>query len=224
MPTPKITIQELTLTLAAPDCNPILLTPNFLKGSGIIPNDWELARKPTLTPQIAQISFTNGINLISQPGNLTLIQALAPDTDPDSLQTPELAQKYIQALPNLDYQAVAINPRTFITFPDDNDDAAQQYLNSLLAPAPWQHAGTAPLKATLNLNYTFDGRTLNLSINEIKLQKEDQTAQHAVLFSGNVPQKISAKSEGEKLEQLRGAINQWRPVWDTYQGLFGQFV
>ncbi|MEM8640612.1 MAG: hypothetical protein AAGG51_17610 [Cyanobacteria bacterium P01_G01_bin.54] len=224
MPTPKITIQELTLTLAAPDCNPILLTPNFLKGSGIIPSDWELARKPTLTPQIAQISFTNGINLISQPGSLTLIQALAPDADPSSLQTPELAQKYIQALPNLDYQAVAVNPRTFLTFPDDNDDAARQYLGNLLAPAPWQQAGTAPLKATLNLNYTFDNKALNLSINEIKLQKEDESAQYAVLFSGNVPQKIKAESEGEKLEQLRNAINQWQPVWEIYQGLFQQFV
>ncbi|MGB0562641.1 MAG: hypothetical protein ACPGVO_12695 [Spirulinaceae cyanobacterium] len=45
------------------------------------------------------------------------------------------------------------------------------------------------------LNYTF-----NLSINEIKLQKEDQTAQPAVLFSGNVPQKIKAESEREKLD------------------------
>ncbi|MGB0560198.1 MAG: hypothetical protein ACPGVO_00130, partial [Spirulinaceae cyanobacterium] len=217
-------IQELTLTLAAPDCNPILLTPNFLKGSGIIPSEWELARKPTLTPKIAQISFTNGINLISQPGSLTLIQALAPDSDPNSLKTPELAQKYAQALPNLDYQALSINPRTFLTFPDDNDDAARQYLNNLLAPAPWQNAGTAPLKATLNLNYTFGERTLNLSINEIKLQKEDQSAQHAVLFSGNVPQKINAESEGEKLDQLRNAIGQWRQVWDTYQGLFQQFM
>ncbi|NJL00133.1 MAG: hypothetical protein HC910_06015 [Spirulinaceae cyanobacterium SM2_1_0] len=42
--------QELTPTLAAPDNNPILLTPTFLKGSGIIPPDWQLARQPRLMP------------------------------------------------------------------------------------------------------------------------------------------------------------------------------
>ncbi|NJO52344.1 MAG: hypothetical protein HC840_26430 [Leptolyngbyaceae cyanobacterium RM2_2_4] len=40
--------QELTLTLAAPDNNPILLTPTFLKGSGIIPP--RLATRPSTSP------------------------------------------------------------------------------------------------------------------------------------------------------------------------------
>ncbi|NJL00456.1 MAG: hypothetical protein HC910_07750 [Spirulinaceae cyanobacterium SM2_1_0] len=69
--------QELTLTLAAPDNNPILLTPTFLKGSGIIPPDWSLARQPRLTPQLAQIPFTNGVSLtLSQPDRRIMRQSL----------------------------------------------------------------------------------------------------------------------------------------------------
>ena len=55
--------QELPLTLAAPGHTPLLLPPTFLQGSGIIPPDWPLARQPRLTPQLAQISFTNGASL-----------------------------------------------------------------------------------------------------------------------------------------------------------------
>ncbi|NJL00612.1 MAG: hypothetical protein HC910_08585 [Spirulinaceae cyanobacterium SM2_1_0] len=45
--------QELTLTLAAPDNNPILLTPTFLKGSGIIPPN--SPKSPTLREAAARL-------------------------------------------------------------------------------------------------------------------------------------------------------------------------
>ncbi|MEM9544135.1 MAG: hypothetical protein AAGA60_32200 [Cyanobacteria bacterium P01_E01_bin.42] len=49
---PNLAIQELAIAVAAPDSNPILLTPTFLKGSGIVPQDWELARQPPQFPHL----------------------------------------------------------------------------------------------------------------------------------------------------------------------------
>ncbi|MEM9541182.1 MAG: hypothetical protein AAGA60_16970 [Cyanobacteria bacterium P01_E01_bin.42] len=221
---PTLAIQELAIALAAPDSNPILLTPTFLKGSGIVSQDWELARQPRLTPQMAQVAFTNGINLIAQAGTMTFLESLSGNTDPLQPKIPDLAQKYINALPQLDYRAAAINPRSFLTFPDAGDDAARNYINALFAPAPWQNAGSEPLKANLNLTYTLDGRKFNLTISEVKLQRDEEAPQMAVLFSGNFPNPLEGESNTEKLEQLQQAIAQWQPNWDSYRHLLGQFL
>jgi hypothetical protein len=46
--TPTVTIQELALALTAKNYSPTLLNSDFLKYSGIVPPDWELARPPFL--------------------------------------------------------------------------------------------------------------------------------------------------------------------------------
>jgi hypothetical protein len=221
---PTLAIQELAIAIAAPDSNPILLTPTFLKGSGIVPQDWELARQPRLTPQMAQVAFTNGINLIAQAGTMTFLESLSGNTYPLQPKIPDLAQKYINALPQLDYRAAAINPRSFLTFPDAGDDAARNYINALFAPAPWQNAGSEPLKANLNLTYTLDGRKFNLTISEVKLQRDEEAPQMAVLFSGNFPNSLEGESNAEKLAQLQQAIAQWQQNWDSYRQLLAQFL
>ena len=222
--TAALAIQELAIAIAAPDSNPILLTPTFLKGSGIIPQDWELSSAPRLTPQLAQVSFTNGINLIAQAGTMTFLQSVPSDGDLGDIHIPELAAKYVNVLPQLDYRAAAINPRSFLTFPDAEEDAARQYINRLFAPAPWLEAGDEPMKANLNFTTTLDKHKFNLTINEVKLQRNEEDPQMAVLFSGNFPHPLESESSAEKLEQLQHCIGQWMPMWERYRQLVQQFI
>jgi hypothetical protein len=74
--TPKVTIQELALALTAKNHSPTFLNSDFLKYSGIVPPDWELARPPILDPQISQVAFTNGLNIVAQSNAITFIEAL----------------------------------------------------------------------------------------------------------------------------------------------------
>ncbi|MBE9117612.1 hypothetical protein IQ249_17070 [Lusitaniella coriacea LEGE 07157] len=136
---------------------------------------------------------------------------------PPTLKIPDIAQNYIQTQPQLNYQAITLAPRTFITFPEAGDEAAHNTITNLLAPAPWQTLGTAPVKANLNLTFTFENRQLNLSIAEVKLQREGKAPQPAVLFSGNFSYQIAASSVGEKFEQLKARINNWQADWETDQ-------
>jgi len=220
----KLAIQELAIAIAAPDSNPILLTPTFLKGSGIIPPEWELASSPRLTPQMAQVSFTNGINLIAQAGTMTFLQSIPTDGDLSNIHISQLATKYINVLPQLDYSAVAINPRSFLTFPDEPEEGARNYINHLFAPAPWLHAADEPLKASLNFTTTLDKQKFNLTINEVKLQRNEEEPQMAVLFSGNFPYPLEGDSSGEKLEKLHQCIGQWMPSLERYRQLVEQFT
>ena len=60
-PFPLQDIQELSITIAAKELDPTLLSEQFLKFSGIVPNEWELARQPVLNPGGSQVMFKNGV-------------------------------------------------------------------------------------------------------------------------------------------------------------------
>ncbi|MBD1944544.1 hypothetical protein H6F78_07660 [Coleofasciculus sp. FACHB-64] len=47
-PTPTPAFEELAIALIASNFNPTLLTPDFLKYSGIVGSDWKLAEPMTL--------------------------------------------------------------------------------------------------------------------------------------------------------------------------------
>jgi hypothetical protein len=113
--TPKITIQELALALTAKNHSPTLLNSDFLKYSGIVPPDWELARPPIFSPQISQVAFTNGINIVAQSNAITFIESLSTKPLEDT-KIPAVIRKYVEALPRTDYQTLSINPRSFVTF------------------------------------------------------------------------------------------------------------
>ncbi|MGB3691993.1 MAG: hypothetical protein WA865_08880 [Spirulinaceae cyanobacterium] len=221
---PKITIQELSILVTSPNHNPSLLTPDFLAGSGIVPKDWQLARPPLMKPQLSQIAFTNGINLVAQPGSLTFTESIKKQDeeqteDTEDLKVSTIARQYVQTLPNLDYRAVAINPRSFLTFEVEDEFAARDYIvKHFLTPAPWLEVGTTPARASLNLAYAFEATKLNLTIAEVKLQQEDKPATPAILFSGNFPYKITETSNGQKQSQLFTFLEHWQRDLE----LFGQ--
>jgi hypothetical protein len=129
--TPKVTIQELALALTAKNHSPTFLNSDFLKYSGIVPPDWELARPPILDPQISQVAFTNGINIVAQSNAITFIESLS--TKPlEDIKIPAIIRKYVEALPRTDYQTLSINPRSFVTFQEGVENAASQYITSTL--------------------------------------------------------------------------------------------
>ncbi len=216
--TPTITIQELAIIIAAPNHTPTLLTPDFLKATGVVPIDWELARPPKLTPAIAQVSFTNGINIIAQPGTITFIESLTANPT-KQLEIPTLARKYVEILSNVNYQAVSINIRTFVTFDESVEYAARKYITSFLNKGEWSNFGIAPVIASINLSYTLENRPLNLSIIEAQLQLPDKPAQSTVLFTGNFTYEIQGETAGEKQQHLFQLIDNYQPDLSDYKEL-----
>jgi len=99
--TPKVTIQELALSLTAKNHSPTLLNSDFLKYSGIVPTDGELARPPILGPQISQVAFTNGTNIVAQSNAITFIESLSTKPLEDT-KIPAIIRKYVEALPRTD--------------------------------------------------------------------------------------------------------------------------
>lgn len=211
----QVSVQELVIVIAAKNNNPTILTADFLKYSGIIPSDWELARQPVLNTNVSQVVFTNGVSIVAETNRVIFIEALA-DKSADEIAIPLLARKYVETLPNAEYQAIGLNPRGYASF-DASEDAARNYVSqTLLAPGAWQEVGTTPARATVNYVYTLERGQFNLSVNEAALRQSDETTKPIVLFSGNFSYDVANNSKEEQLKNLYQALGNWQADLEVY--------
>jgi hypothetical protein len=205
----NLKLQELVIIIAARNFNPIILTPDFLKYSGIVPTDWELARQPVLSQNVAQVIFTNGVSIIAEPNRVMFMEAVTEVTE---AKTPAIARKYCQVLPEVEYQALGINPRGYADLAD-----ARNYLHqNLLKEGAWQQVGTAPMRANLNLTYTLEKGQLSLTVSEAMLRQEDETNTPIVLFGGNFSVEASGETATQKKDSLMAALDNWAQDVKSY--------
>ncbi|AFZ61076.1 hypothetical protein H6G54_29805 [Anabaena cylindrica FACHB-243] len=208
--------QEFGIIIAAKNHKPTILNPDFLKYSGIVPIEWELARQPIYTQSVSQVAFTNGIAIIAEPTRVMFIEAIE-NKAVEEIAVPAIAKKYVEALPNVEYEAVGINPRGYISF-DQQQDAARLFLTeTLLASGAWQEVGTAPVRATLNLAYTLERGPFYLSINEAALRNPDETSTPILLFSGSFSYEVKSETPLERKSSLHQALDNWQADLSAYQ-------
>jgi hypothetical protein len=211
------TVQELALVIAVKNHDPLMVGEAFLKQTGIIPSEWDLAQKPYLSQQATQLVFTNGLSIIAEPERVIFTQPLV-DKALSTIEVGEIASKYAAILKKAEYQGIGINFRSFI--PQPTQEAAQAYISQyVLAPASWQQVGSEPVRANVNLNFTLSGRQLALSINPAAIQFPEQEPMPVILFGGNFGYQLDAT---DKLAQLTQIITNWQTDLIEYHQLITQ--
>lgn len=214
----EIKVQEFVMVLATKGQSPSVLNAEFLRLSSIVPENWELARKPVYTEQMIQIAYENGVVVTAQPSRIILSELLQ-DKSVDDTFVPEIARKLVAALPKLDYQAVGINPRGYLPVAAGQEAASRYVTNNLLAKGPWQQYGEAPVKASINYVYQLEQGRLNLSVSEATLQLPEEKQLAVILFSGNIDHALKSESSEEKVEELSQFINSWKRDIESYTKL-----
>lgn len=63
----KVIPQDLTISIESKQLKPHLLSLDFAFGCGMVPSDFEPARQPIATNNMAQLVFTNGIAITANP-------------------------------------------------------------------------------------------------------------------------------------------------------------
>ncbi|MBD2445945.1 hypothetical protein H6G76_02000 [Nostoc sp. FACHB-152] len=211
----KLTVQEFGIVIAVKNHQPTILNPDFLKYSGIVPADWELARQTIFTNNVVQITYTSGINIVAEPNRIMFLEAIE-GKELAQVMIPDIVRKYVQALPNLEYEALGINPRKHITF--EQQHQASKYLSEkLLLPGEWQEIGQAKVRASLNLAYTLERSPFYLSINEAAIRQEDETMTPIVMFNGSFSYELSGDNITERLLGLQQVLDNWQADLEIYQ-------
>ena len=204
----SLDIQELGIVLNAKNLNPQVVNLDFLKLSGVIPNDWELDRKPVITNRIVQLNFNSGVSIVAQPGTIAFSESVKNDKI-EALQVAIIAAKCVDKLPNAQYQAVSIAPKNVIAFGDEPDAARNYVTECLLAPGAWRDLGKEKVQANLNLSYQLDKCQFNLSINEVRLQQAEKPTISGLLFSGSFNYPVGNYQGEELLTQMKNLIANW---------------
>jgi hypothetical protein len=213
-------LQELGIVVAMQQPNPNLVTVEFLKLSGIITADWELARQPINNERISKLLFTNGISIVAEP-NRIMFGEIIGDKDLNTLTVATVAQKYLNIFKLAQYQAVGINIRGFC--PQANPQAATQYINhQLLSDGSWQNYGTAPIQAALNLVYTLEGRQLNLEVAAAQIQVSETEVEPIILFSGNFGYDLATPESGNNLDAVSSILANWQMDLSAYYELIAE--
>ncbi len=229
-------LEEIAVTIAAQNLTPTILSQDFLKFSGIIPQDWELAQQPVLNPALAQLAFQNGITIVAQPGTISISESVGNKMLKE-LQVPQIATKYVEKLPHAEYVGLSNSPKIIVPFPGHPEAVIQYMTQNLLARGSWQEIGTGILQAGINLVYLLDRCQLNITVNQVKLQQSQPSRESpeipkgmaysnpyiaALLFSGNFNYNIATDDLQQPLSKLIQAINYWQTDFNAFREIVTQ--
>ena len=210
----SLILQELGIVVAMQQPNPNLVTAEFLKLSGIISPDWQLAREPLNNDKISRLLFTNGVSIIAEPNRIMFGETIG-DKDINTLTVATIATKYLDIFKLAQYSAIGINIRSYS--PQPTPLAATEYINrQLLADGTWQNYGIAPMQAALNLTYTLEGRQLNLEIAAAGIQFIEPEITPVILFSGNFSYNLATAEVGNSLAAVSQILIDWQHDLSAY--------
>lgn len=165
-------VVQISIVTLSPNLDVSILQPQSLAKNGIVPDDWQLAEPPIVTPMIAQLSYSNGVSISMQGEKL----AVSDNSPPQSLLSsvvPSLASQLVSLTASVRYRALGMN---FLVF-TETDNAESFVIDHFLSAGPWNEP---PLETkTLGLAFTYelaDGSALKLNINAGSLQRPPQDA------------------------------------------------
>lgn len=214
----QIDIQELSIVIVAKGANPTLLNPDFFVFSGIVPKDWQLARNPVVSQRVIQLVFQNGISILVESGKITFSESISAKSE-EEIAIAKMAAKYVETMPQADYQGIGINPKRIVTLKDQPDGAQKYLTQTLLSPGEWQQFGREPMQASLNLSYMLEDCRFQLSINPTQLQLPNDEQISGLLFSGNFHYELSTVTDAERQQQIHHALSNWYGLVETYRTL-----
>lgn len=217
----SISIQEISIIIAAKDLSPSILNPDFLKYSDIVPSDWQYDQQPVFSKSGVRVSYNNGIRLSAQPNRVAFAQMVSTTDQPQFL-IDTMVTKFAEKLPNADYLAVGVNPRGLVPFFDNERGAHEFLFKQLFAMGSWQEFGQAPAQATIQLSYVLEQGKLNLAINEAKLKTQDGKSVSALVFSGNFNYPVRGDIGVKRVQNVKERIQLWQSTVATFQQLINE--
>lgn len=210
-------IEEISIIIAAQDLSPTMMSQEFLKFSGIIPQEWELAQQPVLNPNFARLNFTNGIGIDAQPRTITFSETL--HNKQAELAIHQVADRYLEKLPHAEYMGLSLSPKILLPFPDSPTMVREYITGTLLGSGSWKRIGNAPIQAGINLMYFLDRCQLTISISEAKLQKPQEQTLTAILFSGNFNYSVNLaqNSTPDRTAQTQDFLSNWNKDLEEFR-------
>ncbi|MEM9136124.1 MAG: hypothetical protein AAGB01_02065 [Cyanobacteria bacterium P01_F01_bin.42] len=212
---PSFILQEMEIVLGIPKQDPTFFNLDFLTYTGIVPDTWDVAGDPQRSQQVAQIGFQNDVSLVAEPQQTVFTEILG-DKGMDDIEIPNVALRFVDIMKNVSFTGLNLTFRGYVAFPNSPMAAHDYFFKNLLTPGAWQGVGTAPIRAGLDLVYTFDDRKMNFTVQEAAIRRLDDSTVAALFFNGAFESNYATKSSASAAD-VRQGIERW-------QGDLKQFI
>jgi len=177
----NLEILNTSVVVLAKHHNPTILHPSFLISEGIVPPDWEVAEPPVSTPVVAIVKYKNGIVFNVDENKFQVIENKIKD-DFRKSQVSNLACKYAQKLPHVNYKAVGINFKGFVECVKPETIV----INRFLKPDVANFNGNQPKALGLRIVYELADARLRLSCDSGKVKRaENEKERDGILIDAN---------------------------------------
>lgn len=208
---------QFSVVISGETHNPTILNPDFLAVRNIVPSEWGWdTGQVVTTPALSLVSYTNGLSITVEPSRLQIVDAGAAIEGgaPDS-KAPEIARRYVGALPYVRYTAVGVN---FLSALERADP--ESYLKSkFLKQGSWD-SPSHPLTAVgLRLAYPLANGRLLLTLDTGQAERADREPGNpvdVVLASANFHRDCSEYPADKQIDAYLAAVGD---DWTTHKNL-----
>ena len=213
-------IEDLTISLAIKNFNPTLLSYELLTMSGTVPNDWELAKKPVISPRGSQVIFKNGVEIVAQ-GNTLNFRQPSNIKDLDKLEVANVVKQYVSKMGNAEYLGLSIAPKIIIPFSEA--EGGKDFIHStFFNNGSWRNFGKNSVQASLTLSYELEDCRLGVNINPAKLQQPNKNDISAVLFAGSFNYSFMQDAPEVASNNLMKQVDNWQKNIEIFHDLVYQ--
>lgn len=211
----KLEILNTSVVVSAKHHNPTILHPSFLASEGIVPSDWE-AVETVCTPIFAIVRYKNGIVFNVQENNFQVTENKIKDDFRNS-QVADLARKYAEKLPHVNYSAVGVNFSGFIECAEVGSTVIRQFLKRNSA----NFNGGSPQALGLRLVYNLPDARLRLSLDGGKVNVGTEKEKSGILVNANYHMDLPDSNREKRIKGLQKATSLFAQHCDNFIKVIG---
>lgn len=212
-----LSIVQTSVVVTADHHNPTVLHPHFLKTEGIVPPHLEVAEPPVCVAALALVKFKGGLTFLVDPVKLQ-VSDTSPPAEANVSLAPGCAERYLRALPHVQYKAVGLNFTALL----DATDPEHELIDRFLKPGPW-NAGQQVLGSMgVRLVYPVGGlaKSLQLSLDPGTVNKEGVGTARGIIVGGNYHSDLSGD---RSVDQAVGVISRFLECYAHFRGALRSF-
>lgn len=207
---------EITIVLVAQNHNPTILNPDFLKFNKIVPENWNLKENPICIEPMAQVVFENGIQITAELNKVIFLEPVRNEKDINKVEIPDIAIRYIETLPHVNYMTVGINPKGHLSFATE-DDAQDFILDTFVNTNPWKQFASKPKNIGFKFSYNLEKAILTLAIEASLFNISQEKRVPVVLFAANFHHNVMGTTQDERCNNLISIIKDWQQDVDMFR-------
>lgn len=209
-----IRLVEVSIVLVGEDNDPSIINRDFLDRFGILVGEREVVQPTFSTPMFSQVTFSDGLSVASAP-NVVMFSQSASDLDVDDVVIPDVATRYMAAVPNVHYSGYTINLTGFV--PSVVDSPANMVHTLTDKGEGIALSGVVP-EIHLRSTYRFDDRIIILEVGESFMETEGPGTP-GVLFQGNIEHQFPSGDESLFADLVKEALGNWRQQVEEFDDL-----